>query len=224
MVKKLFPIVAAALLVIGLAVQATAKTITLGSSFEYSGGTAPVSVALPWLTTAFDDGGGTGSIILTLSATNLIGSEFVSSWYLNVFQESQVTSLSFSAPTKTGDFADPTISLETNGFKADGDGKFDILLSSATSDGVSTRFTAGDSVSYVVSGIAGLSADSFNVLSSPAGGKGPFTHAEHVQSIGSGNSGWVSGPGVPEPSSILALLGGVGSLFALRRRARIVGP
>ena len=217
--KKLILVTAAlVLLAIGLAVQATAKTITLGSDFEFSGATAPVGTT-PWLTTTFDDGGGTGSVTITLAATSLTDNECVSVWYLNFDPESQVNSLSFSERTRIGDFEAPSITLITNGFKADGDGQYDIRLGFATNDGLATRFTAGDSVSYTVTGIVGMTADSFNVLSQSGGGYGPFLHAEHVQSIGPlSGSGWVTGSNVPEPSSIIALLGGLGSLLAIRRR------
>jgi hypothetical protein len=200
--------------------QATAKLITLGSDFEFSGATPPASLTPPWLTTTFDDGGGTGSVVLTLTATDLTASEFVSGWYLNLDPALDVSSLVFSSPTKVGSFTNPAISLSTNAFKADGDGKYDILLEFDVSAGVANRFTAGDSVSYTITGIATLTADSFNFLSLPAGGHGPYIHAEHVQGIGSESlSGWVSGdelPPIPEPATMSLLA--VGSLALLRRR------
>lgn len=216
--KRVFLLVVVVLTVTALAIQATAKTITFGSNFTYSG-TAPASTATPWLTTTFDDGGCTGSVLLTLSATNLTGGEFVSDWYLNFAQDSLVNSLVFTAPTKIGSFATPTISLGTNDFKADGDGYYDIRLSFATS--ANNRFKAGNCISYTISGIAGLTADSFNAVSLSSGGTGPFTNAAHVQNIGSSSaSGWVT-TSVPEPSSatsIIAVLGMLSSGMILRRR------
>jgi hypothetical protein len=73
---------------------------------------------------------------------------------------------------------------------------------------------------------AGLTESSFNFLSTPAGGSGPFVTAAHIQSIGTGGaSGWIDGAvaAVPEPSSVLLLvsmLGGIG-LMARKRFAGI---
>lgn len=197
--------------------QATAGVIILNSEFEFSGATPPASATLPWLTTTFDDGGGTGSVILTLTATNLTAGEFVSGWYLNLDPLLDPTDLVFSAPSKIGAFSDPSISLGTNAFQADGDGRYDILLSFSVA-GPSNRFTQGDSVSYTITGIPTLTAASFGFLSAPAGGHGPFYHAQHVQGIGEDGalSGWVTGPRVPEPATLAALA--LGSLTLVRRR------
>jgi hypothetical protein len=65
-----------------------------------------------------------------------------------------------------------------------------------------------------------LTASSFNFLSAPDGGHGPFYTAAHVQGIGiDGNfSGWVT---VPEPATwALVTTGGAGLALAARRRWR----
>ena len=206
------------IILVSATTQATAATLTLNSEFEFSGATPPASDTLPWLTTKFDDGGGTGSVIVTLTATNLTGSEFVSGWYLNLDPSLKVSDLTFSAPTKVGSFTTPTISLDTDAYKADGDGKYDILLSFSTSGGATSRFTQGDAISYTITGIPTLTAASFDFLSAPAGGHGPYLHAEHVQGIGAEGaySGWVTGPHAPEPATMSFLA--LGSLTLLRRR------
>ncbi|HSW46545.1 MAG TPA: PEP-CTERM sorting domain-containing protein [Phycisphaerae bacterium] len=188
--------------------------ITLHNVLEFSGGTPP-SGSPPWLTATFDDGGGSGLVVMTLIATNLTGDEFVSGWYLNLSPTLSPASLIFSAPTKVGSFTTPGISKGVNQFKADGDGKYDILFSFATSGGASSRFTSGDSIRYTVTGIASLTENDFDVLSFPAGGHGPFTMAAHVQGIGPGGalSGWVA---TPEPMTSALLI--LGSLGFLRRR------
>ena len=200
------------------ATQAAAAVVTLNSEFEFSNGTPPASTMRPWLTTTFDDGGGTGSVLLTLTAAHLTGGEFVSGWYLNLDVALDVEDLEFSEPTKIGSFTTPTINLGTDAYKSDGDGTYDILLSFATSDGAPTRFTAGDSLTYTITGIPTLTAESFDCLSTTAGGHGPHTHAAHVQGIGPDGelSGWVTGPCAPEPTSIGLLI--LGSLALVRRR------
>jgi len=202
-----------------LGASADGSVIVFGTTTEFSGGTAPAG-ATPWLTATIDDGGTPGSVTLTLEATNLTGSEFVSGWYLNLDPSLNPTSLVFSSPTKTGTFDDPTISSGANAFKADGDGKYDILFGFATSGsgGGVHQFGVGDSVQYTVTGIGSLVAASFNFPSSPDGGHGPFLTAAHVQSIGEGSdSGWVT---LPEPVTLgLMALGFVG-LAAAGRKAR----
>jgi hypothetical protein len=122
----------------------------------------------------------------------------------------------------------PMVSLGTDMFKADGDGKYDIQI-----DFAGNNFVAGDSITYTITdpGLAHpLSAADFAYLSKPAGGSGPFYAAAHVQGLSGGNSTWIEPGGgpmaivtaAPEPRSIayglLALaLGGL--LIARRSRA-----
>ncbi len=200
--------------------QVSANTLTFASSMEYSGATPPVGAA-PWLTATFDDHGTSGSVTLTLAAANLTGNEFASEWDFNIDTalESSVGSLLFSEPTKVGAFSNPTIGTIANFFQADGDGKYDISFGFATSDGASSRFGVGDSATYTITGIPTLTASSFNFLSSPAGGHGPYTTAAHVQGIAVGaGSGWVT---VPEPSTfVLFAASAVGLLTWASRRRR----
>ena len=201
---------------LALTAAANATILTYDLSVEFSGATPPVGAA-PWLRATFDDGGSPGSVVMKLTTPNLTATEFVSGWYFNLNPALDPTSLSFSGPVKTGSFTDPAINLSVDAFKADGDGKYDILLDFATDDGFPTRFGAGDEVTYTITGIPTLTANSFNYLSLPAGGHGPFPTAAHVQSIGpsGANSGWVT---VPEPATMSVL--GIGSIVALVRRRR----
>src|SRR6185503_10467667 len=79
-----------------------------------------------------------------------------------------------------------------NAFKADGDGKYDVLFQFSTTPGDS--FTGGEQISYLITGITGLDAmDFYRFLSLPAGGHGPFFAAGHVQAISYGEgSGWIA--------------------------------
>jgi hypothetical protein len=193
--------------------SARAAVIAYDLSVEFSGATPPAGAA-PWIRATFDDGGGTGSVTLTLASVNLVGTEFVSDWDFNLDPSLDPSALLFSAPTKTGTFGDPVINLGVDAFQAAGDGMYDIEVAFDIAP-PEDRFGAGDSVQYTITGIATLTASSFDFLSAPAGGSGPFPTAAHVQGIGveGANSGWVT---VPEPSAALLVLFGIGA--ALRRR------
>ncbi len=198
--------------------DARAGLISLRAGFAFSG--APPAGPVPWLTATFDDQGSAGSVNMTLNAANLTGEEFVTGWYLNLDPALGPSSLTFSMPTKVGAFDIPTISLGADSFKADGDGRYDILLAFPTPDGSDARFTAGDALTYTITGIPSLIASSFDFPSAPAGGLGPYPMAVHVQGIGvnAEESGWAT---VPEPATMASLAPlAVLALMARRRRSR----
>lgn len=177
--------------------------------FEFSGATAPAGSA-PWLTATFDDGGTSGSVVLTLSASGLTGTEFVSAWYFNVDPFANLTSIT---QTSTDPLA--TISIGEDGFKADGDGLFDFKI-----DFAANAFTSGDTAVFAILG-TGLLAGAFSAVSALMGGpeSGGLLAAAHVQSIGidGEDSGWVAA--IPIPAALplfLAALAGLG-LVARRR-------
>jgi hypothetical protein len=195
---------------------ASATVVTLGLTFEYSGGADPAGPQA-WATATFDDGGGTGSVKLVLAALNLTGAEFISNWGFNLDPALDPAKLKFSPPVKTGTYADPTISAAVDSFKAGPAHGFDIEFAFATK--AADRFGAGESGEYTITGIATLTANSFKFLSGGGGGQGPFVTGAHVQGIadqGDGTSGWVT---VPEPSTALtALIGFAGAVWLHRRR------
>ncbi|HUS45955.1 MAG TPA: PEP-CTERM sorting domain-containing protein [Phycisphaerae bacterium] len=205
---------------VALAAGAQGAIITFQLDHEFSGGTPPAGLA-PWLTATFDDGSDLtdGIVTLTLAATNLTGSEKTKEWYLNLDPVLTPGDLEFTVASKTGAFDDPTISRGTNAYQAGSDGEYDILFAFTHSGPAMKTFGEGDSIQYTVRliGSTALGAGSFDFLSEPAGGHGPYSTAAHVQSIGPDeDSGWVT---VPEPASVGLLALGLGAVAALRRRA-----
>lgn len=151
---------------------------------------------------------------------NLTGSECVSGWYFNLSDPLNPNNLKISETTQTGNnsFSAPTVSLGANSYKADGSGKYDFLFSFASANNVNQRFMASDSITFAITGIAGLTASDFDALCCASAGMGPFYSALQVCSIGtSGQSGWVSskttitssvrGNPVPDGSVTMLLLG-----------------
>jgi hypothetical protein len=216
---------------IGIALLSPAKSsaasgITYQFDNEFSSGTPPAGPA-PWITASIQNVS-PGTVQLTIANNGLLGSEFVSGFYLNLNTNFSSLNLSISYVSSSGTFLIPsiasgTIERGTDSFKADGDGKYDVLFDFSTVNG--STFGAGESITYQISGIAGLTANDFVYLSAPNGGHGPFYAAAHVQGIGpdGGLSGWVE-PSlgaqpilVPEPSSAALLASSLGVLGFVRR-------
>jgi hypothetical protein len=234
MITSRYKAIVGFLIVFGLIIfgTLTAKAdIILGANFEFSGGSAPASGTAPWIQAQFSDVS-PGTVELTLSTPNLTGSEFVSDWDLNIDPSFNPTNLTFTLSGNPNSITLPTTPIPTgiDSFQADGDGLYDIKFAFATA-GNKVRFTGGKSISYTItSSQPGLSASLFNVLSTPAGGHGPYLMAAHVQNtptiIVNGNtvnSGWVAplAP-VPEPSTIILLSMASCALVAFARRQRKV--
>lgn len=203
-----------------LGMPARAGIITMDLNHTFSG-IGPASGVLPWLNAQFDDHGSLGSVTITLSASHLTGTEYVSGWYVNLDPAMDPTALVFSAPVKTGAFDDPSVGTGVNAYKADGDGHFDILFGFATYDGAPTRFGAGDSCQITVSGIPTLSASSFSYKSNPPATG--YYSAAHVQAIGADSlSGWISATSaneVPEPAAFVPVIFGIAGMLPLLRRS-----
>ena len=100
--KKLLLLITLVAGVIAFALSAQATTLTFGLDCEFSGATAPVGDA-PWITAIFDDSfGGDNTVRLTMSASNLMGTEFIDDWFFNFDDNLNVENLSF-IPVDTSD-------------------------------------------------------------------------------------------------------------------------
>ena len=178
----------------------------------------------PWITTTFADA--PGGVLMTISNVNLTAGEKLDVADFNLNPNLSVANLTFSLQSQVGSFSAPTIGQSTDNFKADGDGYYDFQFMFQT--GNNNSFMGGDSITYLVAGIPGLTPEDFAYLSKPSNGNGagPFYAALHVQNTGSSgnNSAWTepgSGPSfyvVPEPC--LSALLGLGAAVALALRPR----
>lgn len=193
------------------------------------------SGSAPWVQATFQDV--TGGVLLTVNNVNLTSSEFVNMMYFNLNTNMDPTMLSFALQSTNGAFTIPTPTTFVqgaqvggqNGNKADGDGYFDVLLNFAQSGTDSERFNAGESVSYLISGITGLTAMDFGYLSQ-GGGSSDYYAAAHIQGTGNGQkSAWVAPSEIvtvpvpePAPAALLAASMGFWALLRLRsQRAKI---
>ncbi|MBN2456304.1 MAG: PEP-CTERM sorting domain-containing protein [Sedimentisphaerales bacterium] len=194
-----------------------ANIVSFDMSVVWNGATP--ALLSPWLNATFDDEGTEGSVVLTITAGNLSGTqEKVKELHLNLDPTLNPLDLDFSAPTLiSGEFDDPSADTGLNAFKADGDGKYHILIEFGTADGGTDSFGAGDAVEFTINGIASLTASSFNFICLPKKvGEGEYFSVAHIlgiEDIGEGGSGWIT---IPEPASIAPLA--IGALALLRKR------
>lgn len=194
--------------------RANASGILYQFDNVFSGSVAP-SPTPPWMNAAFQNAA--NGVLLTIASSGLTNGEFVSGLYFNLNPADTVDNLNFSLQDTAGSFSAPTISTGENAFKADGDGYYDILLNFSTIDGY--RFVVGDSITYLITGVTGLTASDFGYLSYPAVGDTPngLFAAAHIQGIGT-SSAWINPSqlnilSVPEPAPVA--FAGMGVAIAL---------
>lgn len=202
-------------------VLGVATTIQFALNNSYSGG--PPSGSGPWLTATFEDIGA-DLVKLTMTATNLVGSEDVRQWGFNINPtlEASLASLTF---THISGVTAASIDVGADASNEGPSHGYDFQFNWGS--GSNSVFVAGVSSVYNLGGISGLNANSFNFASE--GGAPSFFTAAHIQQIpGAGDdSAWIgSGASrnvVPEPSAVSWLLAAgviLASLVVARRRVR----
>jgi len=211
-------LVASAILCTFVFGQASAATLTYEFTNSF-GATAPDGPA-PWLTAVFDDGGSAGSVELTLTVSAAVGDADVSEVYFNLNDSLDATSLSFLRTGGTGPVTgDISVYTGTNAFQADGDGIYDILLDLPPPPGQQgSRFQAGETLVFDITGIGSLTVADFNYIAEIGGSNGPFFAAAKVISTGEGgeSSDWIGV--VPIPAAVWLFGSGLGILGWFRRR------
>lgn len=199
---------AASLLVVIASARADAASVIFELNNEFSGAVTPTGTP-PFLRATFTDV--VGGVELKMESLLNSGTEFVNVWNFNLDPNLNPNLLSFAFQSGSPNTA--SISTGVNAFQADGDGRYDIEFD--WPNGGAGRFNNADMVTYLITSSQTISAASFDFLSAPAGGHGPFPTAAHVQGIGDSGSGWIT---VPEPTSGLLMLGALAGLVVIRRR------
>ena len=218
--KVLFVAVPIALTIGMVTRDASAATLQFHLSEEFSGATQPEGVA-PWLVATFADHG-SGEVRLTIDDSGLSGCEWVSGLYFNVNPTVELNALSFAFFANPTDMILADITVGTDAFRADGNGKYDVLLDLPPPG--ANQFAAGESVVVDISLVGGgVAATDFWYSSKEGGGNGTWITAAHVQGIGEdgAESGWIGSRAlVPEPSVVISLLVAGVLLAALRNRSQ----
>jgi hypothetical protein len=191
-----------------------AATVTF--EYDVSFGAVTPDGPAPYATAVIDDGGGSGSVTLTMSASGNIGVADITGMYFNLSDDSQTTLDGLTFANTGGEVAN-SIDATTNAHMAGGDGSYDILF-----DYLNNTFNAGESSVYTITGV-GLTASDFNIYGEPgpgAGNPGPFLSVARFQSTGFDGNGsdWVGA--VPVPAAVWLFGSGLLGLIGIARRKK----
>ena len=224
---------------VGLLIAATpalSANVVFNYDQEYSGGQAPAG-STPWMVSTFSASPSTyvigsttyNAVRLTIDLSNLQSGAFISETDFNIDPSLNPANLSFNFVSGNS-HANVTPNLATNGFKADGDGFYDISFSFSTASG--STFGGGTQAIFDIEATdattaAALMAETFAFLSQPAGGHGPFYAATHVQNTtgvcnpNCTGSGWIAPTTVvPVPAAAWLFGSGLMGLAAIARRKK----
>lgn len=198
--------------------SASALTFELNTPFTAAGTGSILQPA--WLTATFEDTA--GGVQLTLSAAGLPTGSYVSQWYFNIFQNTEI-----APPSQQGPLTDPRLQLfllSPDNLNAGPDtatlgNGFDFSMTFGSAGNV---FDSQDTATFLFSLPTGIIADWFNQLNTA----GAFYAAANILSLTGGagssiaaTSSTTPGPApIAEPASIILLGLGLGGLTVFGRK------
>lgn len=221
------PVIGGTFMILSLfAATGASADVVFNMGYIFSGSEPPVAPA-PWGKATFSDAG-YNQVMLDMEAMNLSTTEFIRSWYFNL---DPILDPSLLALTFLSGQASVGVGLEADGFRAGGDGFYDMKFGFSTSNTGNGRFTNLEHSIYRIDwlGAGTISESSFAFTSAPGGGEGSYQSALKLQGTGTSGEGsvWVGDdePGdptpVPEPTSLLLLglaVAGAAAQGIIRRR------
>ena len=195
-----------------------AATVTFNLSTVFSDGAVAPDGPAPYGTVTLDDGDTAGSVQMTVDVSGSVGLADMTELYLNFDPSFDVSNLLFDYYLGSTGPQALNVSTGLDAYKADGDGFYDIWFNFPTADG--STFSGGQTVVYDITSTALITASSFNFLSAPAGGSGPFLAASKWQSTGPDglDSAWVAA--VPVPAAVWLFGSGLLGLVGVARRKK----
>jgi hypothetical protein len=227
--SKVLAIAVAVMAVAWLAPGAEA-TISYNLDWVFSG-QQPSGLA-PWGTISFTTGAA-DTVNVTMTASNLSATEFISFWGFNSTAAVSGLTVTYSDTDASATFSKCDSSCSAGTFKADGDGFYEIVGAFQTSAGAG-RFTNGEILTFTITG-TGLTETNFSPVSTGGTGPGNYNTAIHIQGIagsttcsawaGNSDSTGKAGTGtgdactsVAEPSILLFAGLGLAGLVGVSRR------
>ena len=196
---------------------------TLSFDYDHSFGAVAPEGPAPYATAVFDDGNTPGTVTLTVEVAATVGEADVAELYFSLDGSLDPNDLVIARTGGDGPSAgDIDFFIDPNAFQAGGDGRYDILIDLPPPPGSqASRFNAGETLIFSLSGIGTLEAASFNFLAAPGGEHGPFLSVARFLSTGAdkGSSDWVGA--IPEPSSLILLALGSLGICVRRRRSTL---
>lgn len=223
--KSAFPTVA--LLAAICATPASAATVTFNLDTVFSSGAVAPDGPAPYATLTLDDGGGTGTVVMTASVSGDVGAAYLEELYLNFDPAFSLANLIFTH--SGGDGPGPStqgnngIFTGVDAFQSDGDGKYDIYFNFPPPPGNgNSTFDAGETVIYTITSSDAITASSFNFLSAEGGGEGTYLAASKFNATGpsQGDSAWVGASPIPVPAAVWLFGSGLIGLVCMARRKK----
>lgn len=196
-----------------LALPAGAATYVFNFDLVFWG-PPPESPQKPWVVATVQDLDG-GGVRMTIQNSADLGTQVVQRVFFNLNPVLNPASLSFNLVGSSGGFNIPSIAKAVDAYKPDGDGLYDIKIEfdSPWSDDPAQYlpdcFSAGEWITYEITGIPGLAASDFWYMSAPVpDALGPYYAAAYIPC-----QTWIA---VPEPQPFL--LAGLGMCIWLGRK------